>query len=120
MGYEIRKVPENWKHPKDANGLFIPKMEVAGGDFRGNCFQVYENVTLGTPISPIFKTKEECDQWFTRVFNPALRMRHKGTLVFTHSFIDSLIDGSWFPEDDMEDEDIEEFVGGKFRTTGSW
>ncbi len=53
MGRQLRKVPANWKHPKDSNGIYIPLME---GD--------YSEV--------LAKWKEEKKQWeqgFRRDYN---------------------------------------------------
>lgn len=118
MGREVRRVPKDWKHPKD-RGHYVPLL---GGSFstrlaawiEGNeqwhagyrenygegdkwiprdadetatyadwdgdkpqvehympewtaeqatHFQMYENVTEGTPISPVFETPEELARW---------------------------------------------------------
>jgi hypothetical protein len=96
MGTEIRMVPENWEHPKDKLGHYIPlygiSYEEAANKWidRFNSFkpdffckyyweycdvpleeehvkytkdqqswyQVYENISEGTPITPPFETKE--------------------------------------------------------------
>lgn len=112
---EIRKVPENWQHPKDAQGHYKPLYNKfyedavtewkegeqlwANGkhpdqlafpddtkgltyiEYMGEapeakyyyehryteeeacCFQVYETISEGTPISPVFKTLKEVEQW---------------------------------------------------------
>lgn len=32
MGRELRRVPENWEHPKDENGRYIPMFNIYYGD----------------------------------------------------------------------------------------
>ena len=108
MGREIRRVPPDWQHPKDAAGEYAPLHDqdyvtaseewIAAFDaFRSRqhsnqrriteycnyywewnmppdeesyrkrqraeeeatAYQVYETVTEGTPITPVFATKEE-------------------------------------------------------------
>ncbi len=81
MGREVRKVPAGWEHPKQV----CPHSPWAGGcsDARrngGKCYlpvfeedfvtdgerthyQVYETVSEGTPMSPVFATKEELIEW---------------------------------------------------------
>lgn len=115
MGREIRKVPPEWQHPKDARGNYEPLLDRsfdeaidewiearrkwrAGEDPKRaeheaqvghpvayqewsdgppspeyhrpgwpeesrTAFQVYETVSEGTPISPVFLTKDELIQW---------------------------------------------------------
>ena len=90
---EVRRVPANWKHPKDQNGYYIPmyehfpcnKEEIAEGLRDGRLknnppnygrnvmpqwpkserthYQMYESVTEGTPISPVMKTPEILARW---------------------------------------------------------
>ncbi len=120
MGREIRRVPENWKHPKDEDGKYKPMVdydftktkvdweeELAGwyeeqqefengkefGDMyskkngftytewageppsppnpdkfmpKGEWYQLYEDVSEGTPISPPFETEQELVDWLTK------------------------------------------------------
>lgn len=112
MGREIRRVPPDWKHPKDTgyrqkgflpmhDSPFDPAMdkwiearrkwnadedpdrdkhpmayhEWAGGppnpeyyrpawqEETRTAYQVYETVSEGTPVSPVFATKDELIQW---------------------------------------------------------
>lgn len=90
MGREVRKVPATWEHPKTTLGHYIPlenysKKEIEelvnNGDldkdapFYGykamplwadeECthFQMYENVSEGTPISPPMQTEELLAKW---------------------------------------------------------
>lgn len=91
MGREIRRVPAGWEHPKDARGHFYPlcdkDLETALKDWaeyddsneedRPNPayyrpswtneerthYQVYEDVSEGTPVSPVFATEEEVVNW---------------------------------------------------------
>lgn len=65
MGREIRRVPKDWKHPEQKNGNFKPlfgdQMQCKRED--STCYQIYETVTNGTPVSPVFETKEEMIEW---------------------------------------------------------
>lgn len=75
MGREVRKVPASWQHPTDEeNGWLIP---LDTGDMpqwkpgEANCFQMYENVTEGTPISPVMDSPEALAQWLADNKAPA-------------------------------------------------
>lgn len=89
MGREIREVPLNWNHPKDAQGDYLPhhchtldpETRAEYIDDEGNDdwkeewadtylseewpadapmgYALYENVTEGTPITPTFATLAE-------------------------------------------------------------
>jgi hypothetical protein len=118
MGREVRRVPANWEHPKNAQGHYIPlfgrsfvedhsewmttkanwikglRSDFEGGwtprigdeltmsleDWNGKepvesdympdwpesertHFQMYEDTTEGTPISPVMATPEELAHW---------------------------------------------------------
>ena len=89
MGREIRSVPLDWKHPTDANGHYIPLLDQSyreamdewstvypdedepdPADYRpdwdestATAYQVYETVTEGTPVSPVFATTSELRAW---------------------------------------------------------
>lgn len=67
MGKEIRRVPPGFEHPVDEDGEFI-----AGGHLELlyyadpaslTSYQVYENVSEGSPVSPVFDTTEGLVQW---------------------------------------------------------
>jgi hypothetical protein len=64
---EIRRVPPGFKHPVDEDGEFI-----AGGHLEPlyyadpatlTSYQVYENVSEGSPVSPVFDTTEDLLRW---------------------------------------------------------
>ena len=93
MRREIRRVPGNWVHPKDARGEYIPlhehfpylAEEIDEGLHDGwlknepphfgiavmpqwpkherTHLQMYETCTEGTPISPVRETPEELARW---------------------------------------------------------
>ncbi len=92
MGREVRRVPENWKHPKKENGEYIPLLldfiaasercdpkhpdyDPHGDDplpenympvwtpEEKTHFQMYETTSEGSPISPVVKTPEELARW---------------------------------------------------------
>ena len=89
MGRQIRRVPADWMHPKNDKGHIIPmhdhfpynEEEIEEGladgwldneppnygcdvmpqwsDEERTHFQLYENTTEGTPLTPVFATPEE-------------------------------------------------------------
>ncbi len=84
MGRELRFVPPHWEHPKTADGKYQPMHDQSYEDaqrqynaemdgdppdpnyYRPNWaageatwFQVYENVTEGTPMTPPFASRDE-------------------------------------------------------------
>jgi hypothetical protein len=67
MGIQIVRVPRDYKHPVDANGDYIdgahlePLWNMTAD--QKSCFQIYQNVSEGTPVSPIFPSGEELCQW---------------------------------------------------------
>lgn len=88
MSYEVRRVPKDWEHPKK-DGLYVPMYghfpyfgdDISAGLQEGwlvneppnygrdvmpqwptserTHFQMYENKTEGTPVSPVMETPEE-------------------------------------------------------------
>ena len=91
MGREIRRVPPGWEHPKDAKGHYEPMLDqtlqnaMADEDF-DECwgdsdletarryyrpewteepthYQMYETVSEGTPVSPVFASLDELVGW---------------------------------------------------------
>lgn len=102
MGREIRKVPKDWQHPKNELGgyqvMFEMSYEEALAEYKkdpelydyvepdpkyyntfydpknATCYQIYETVSEGTPVSPAFETKEKLalylskngDFWYQR------------------------------------------------------
>jgi hypothetical protein len=101
MGREIRRVPPDWKHPKNERGHYIPlydKTFIEGErdhilldldwyldnpeflsewyndwpqpewyrtafEQEPTHYQIYETVTEGKPVSPVFATLEALAQW---------------------------------------------------------
>ena len=84
MGREIRNVTKDWKHPESHPGNYIPLFdrtyeeaiaewmdekpshpECYRPEYDGtaDCFQMYETVSEGTPVSPVFETKGELAEW---------------------------------------------------------
>jgi hypothetical protein len=67
MGIQIVRVPPGYKHPADSNGEYIdgahlePLWNMSVEE--KSCYQIYQNVSEGTPVSPIFGSKEELCQW---------------------------------------------------------
>ena len=69
MGVEIIKVPKGWKHPHDDDGEPVPgghlELLYEIDDGEKSCYQLYENVSEGTPISGVFDSKSELVVWLT-------------------------------------------------------
>ena len=95
MSREVRRVSQDWRHPKDERGHFIPMHEtfpynqaeieegLRDGWLEGNPpyynfavmpqwneiekthYQMYETVSEGTPISPIMESPEMLARWLT-------------------------------------------------------
>ena len=93
MGREVRRVPADWQHPVDATGALIPMRqyfpynadEILEGIIEGwlknepphygmdvmpdwpeaerTHWQMYEDTTEGTPISPALESPEALAQW---------------------------------------------------------
>lgn len=93
MGREVRRVPKNWKHPKNKKGDYIPMDEsfpynaeevkegLQDGWLKGKPpnynmkvmpqwpaserthYQMYEDTSEGTPISPVMETPEKLARW---------------------------------------------------------
>ena len=75
MSREVRRVPADWEHPKDARGQHIPLWERHCAEApevphmphwpikRRTHWQMYETVSEGTPISPVMATAEELARW---------------------------------------------------------
>ncbi len=67
MGVEIVRVPPDWHHPVDDDGELIvgahhePLYHVEANTC--TAFQLYENVSEGSPISPVFATAEDFYDW---------------------------------------------------------
>lgn len=70
MGREIIRVPTGFQHPTDEAGN-----HVIGGHHELlyktdptllTAYQVYENVSEGTPVSPDFPTLEALNAWLTK------------------------------------------------------
>lgn len=104
MGREIRRVPMDWQHPKDWRGNYIPLYDrtyeealdehSASGDadawkptpeyyrpkwddnaLLGWC--MYEDVSEGTPVSPVFATSDELALWLVESQGISLAGAHK-------------------------------------------
>jgi hypothetical protein len=93
MGREVRKVPVSWEHPRNDKGKYIPmhehfpynEEEIKEGLRDGwlkdeppnyGCdvmpqwpvaerthYQMYEDTTEGTPVSPVMDTPEKLARW---------------------------------------------------------
>ena len=61
LGVEIVLVPPDWRHPVDEDGELVvgahhePLYEL--DDAAKTAFQLYENVSEGSPISPVFGSR---------------------------------------------------------------
>ncbi len=89
IGREIRRVPPGWEHPRDEQGSYIPQFDRGAGTpgqidqelpeellateplpvmpgwapEEAPCYQIYENVTEGTPVSPVFASIDGVRDW---------------------------------------------------------
>ena len=67
MGREIRRVPPGFQHPLDEQGYPIPGAHLEplhnAGATLCTCYQLYENVTEGTPVSPVFDRESALISW---------------------------------------------------------
>ena len=75
MGRRIERVPVGFKHPADDDGEPIPGAHLEllwdlPADQRP-CFQVYEDVSEGTPVSPVFASAAELRGWLVAQGAPA-------------------------------------------------
>jgi hypothetical protein len=67
MGREIVRVPPGFKHPTDKDGDYIvgahhEVLYYTDSSLR-TAYQLYENVSEGSPVSPVFETREALSQW---------------------------------------------------------
>jgi hypothetical protein len=67
MGRHIVRVPEGFTHPTDPDGYYIPgahyeALYVAGAT-TCTAYQIYEDTTDGTPVSPIFESLSDLVAW---------------------------------------------------------
>lgn len=91
MGREIVKVPKNFSHPLDENGDFEPGAHLESlhyaSELDKTCYQIYENVSEGTPISPIFESYEKMANWLEfqgskkEIIKQFVKMGHYPSLV---------------------------------------
>ena len=67
MGIQIVRVPPEFKHPVDSDGEYIDGAHLEPLWYMSaeqkSCFQIYQNVSEGTPVSPIFCSKDELCEW---------------------------------------------------------
>ena len=69
MGVEIVRVPPDFEHPTDADGDVIPGAHHEPLYYldpsQKTGFQIYENVTEGTPQSPVFADLPSLREWLS-------------------------------------------------------
>ena len=67
MGTEVRRVPPGFQHPLDDEGYPVPGAHFEplynAGASLCTKYQLYENVTEGTPVSPIFDSMADLVSW---------------------------------------------------------
>ena len=67
MGTEIIRVSPGFQHPLNEEGDHIAGAHYEplyhAGESRCTCYQLYENVTEGTPISPVFESEAALVTW---------------------------------------------------------
>ena len=74
MGVEIVRVPADWQHPEEEGELVVgahhePLYYIDAAE--KTAFQLYENVSEGSPVSPVFTTREELAEWLEQKGWPA-------------------------------------------------
>ena len=69
MGRQLVRLPPGFCHPRGQDGALIPGAHLEQLwytlDEQKTCFQIYENVSEGTPVSPIFASGAELCGWLT-------------------------------------------------------
>lgn len=69
MGIEIVRVPPNFEHPTDDDGEVIAgahhELLYYLDPSQKTGYQIYENVTEGTPQSPVFADMSALRDWLT-------------------------------------------------------
>lgn len=100
MGRRIERVPADFRHPLDDEGEPIPGAHLerlwnlpAG---QRTCYQVYEDVSEGTPVSPVFASEAELRRWLVDQGVPAVSAEAFIAQGFAPSFVleaDGLVDG---------------------------
>jgi hypothetical protein len=67
MGRQLVRVPLGFRHPTDAAGEPIPGAHLEPlwviPDGERTAYQIYENVSEGTPVSPVFNSGDELRRW---------------------------------------------------------
>ena len=67
MGREVVRVPPDWSHPCDEDGEQIDGAHHEAlwniPDAERSAFQIYQNVSEGSPVSPVFATEAEMKAW---------------------------------------------------------
>jgi hypothetical protein len=112
MGRRIVKVPAKFEHPKDPDGDYIPGAhhEILYSLLAQvrDCFQIYEDVSEGTPVSPIFPTEEALRDWLGakgdsfEAINSFIETGHAPSFVLDEE--EGLIEGIQGMEKAREDE----------------
>ena len=69
MGVQLVRVPPGWRHPVDEDGEFIvgahhEPLYYMDSNLR-TAFQLYENVSEGSPTSLVFGTVDKLIEWLT-------------------------------------------------------
>lgn len=126
MGREVRRVPADWEHPKDSRGKFIPlypgylhekhkeanEWKVVATDYMPDWpeekmthYQMYEDTSEGTPISPVMETPESLAQWLAD--NNASSF---GGMTATYEQWLAVARGGWAPSAVVEDGELKSGV----------
>ena len=85
MGREIRRVPKGWKHPKTLTSGYTPLHDKPYSEAAADNedyyrpewkpeemthYQLYETVSEGTPISPVFSSLDQLEDWMVTNGDP--------------------------------------------------
>jgi len=88
MGRQIRRVATDWNHPKNKDGGYVPLSEEQCS--QGECFQLYEDTSEGTPLSPVFEKEEELMNYITKEGD------YSGD-IWTKAAAERIIKNGWAP-----------------------
>lgn len=94
MGREIIRVPKSFEHPRDEEGELISGAHLEplwyASEEEKSCFQIYENVSEGSPVSPVFNSEDEMRVWLKaqgndqETINQFISMGHYPSLVIKY------------------------------------
>lgn len=94
MSREVKRVAANFRWPENKvwDGYFKDeKVEPPSGDW----WQLWEDVSEGSPVTPSFETKEELIEWL--VTHGDSSDRHAGRGGWTRQAAEQIVEMGWAP-----------------------